>query len=138
VSWRRTTSGYSSRRKRKRVRRLVFAGIDDMVGASEQLIHVLGVGARRGILTQHGEVCRHLTIKQGQLLQLCAGQLPSPLGPTVQAVKTSVPVWPALRNPLVERMVAMVEGLDQLNIETPELVSIEMPLAGIGSRLSPC
>jgi uncharacterized RDD family membrane protein YckC len=28
----------------------------------------------------------------------------------------------------------MVEGLDQLNIETPELVSIEMPLAGIGSR----
>jgi uncharacterized RDD family membrane protein YckC len=31
-------------------------------------------------------------------------------------------------------MVAMVEGLDQLNIETPELVSIEMPLAGIGSR----
>lgn len=31
-------------------------------------------------------------------------------------------------------MVAMDEGLDQLNIETPELVSIEMPLAGIGSR----
>ena len=29
---------------------------------------------------------------------------------------------------------AMEPIADQLNIETPELVSIEMPLAGIGSR----
>ena len=34
----------------------------------------------------------------------------------------------------LERICAMSPDSDQLSIETPELVDIEMPLAGIGSR----
>src|ERR1700751_1675118 len=37
-------------------------------------------------------------------------------------------------NHTFERMCVMDLNSDQLNIETPELVAIEMPLAGIGSR----
>ena len=45
---------------------------------------------------------------------------------------------PALANPLVGEDLRHGRGRDlssdQLSIETPELVAIEMPLAGIGSR----
>jgi len=73
-----------------------------MVGASQQLINVLRVGARRRVLAQHGEVCRHLPVEQGQLLQLCAGELTQTtrIGLGQQSCQP-VPVGPVLDNPLV-------------------------------------
>ena len=68
--------GYSSRRKRKSVAQIrLAAGIDDMVGASQQLIDVLGIGAGRGVLAQHGKVGGDLAVEQGHLLQLRARKL---------------------------------------------------------------
>ena len=49
-----------------------------MVSASQQLIYMVGVGARRGILTQHREVSSNLAVEQGHLLQLRARKLAKP------------------------------------------------------------
>ena len=73
-----------------------------MVGASQQLIHMLRVGAGGGVLAQHGEVGSHLPVEQGHLLQLGAGELVEAarigLG---QERREPVPVGPALEDPLV-------------------------------------
>ena len=77
-------------------------GIDDMVSASQQMIHILRVGARCRVLPEHRKVGRHLPVEQGQLLQLCARELSQPaLVGLGQQRGQPVPVRPALENPLV-------------------------------------
>ena len=51
------------------------ARIDDMVGASQQLVDVGGVGAGGRILAQSRQVRGHLAIEQSQLLEFGAGKL---------------------------------------------------------------
>ena len=73
-----------------------------MVSASQQLIYVVGVGARRGVLTQHREVGRHLAIEQGHLLQLRARKLAKPaLVRLGQQRRQPVPMGPSLCDPLI-------------------------------------
>ena len=73
-----------------------------MVGASQQLIHVLGVGARRGVLTQYRQVRRHLAVEQGHLLQLRARQLAEPALIRLRKQRRQpVPMRPPLANPLI-------------------------------------
>jgi len=49
------------------------AGIDDMVGASQQLIHMQGITAGCGVLAENGEVGGDLAVEQGHLLQFGTG-----------------------------------------------------------------
>ena len=73
-----------------------------MVGASQQLIDVDGVGAGSGVLAQDGEVGGDLAIEQGHLLQFRTRQLAeaTQIGLS-QKGRQPVPVGPALRDPLV-------------------------------------
>ena len=73
-----------------------------MVSASQQLIHVVGVGARRGVLTQYRQVRRYLAIEQGQLLQLRARELAeADLIRLRKQRRQPVPMGPPLANPLI-------------------------------------
>ena len=51
-----------------------------MVGASQQLIDMHGVGAGGRVLAQDGEVGGDLAVEQGHLLQLGAGELAEAAG----------------------------------------------------------
>ena len=66
------------------------------------MIQMQRVGAGGGVLAQHGKVCRHLPIKQGEFLQFGAGKLSQTatigLG---QESRQPVPMRPPLLNPLV-------------------------------------
>ena len=50
-------------------------GIDDMVGASQQLIHMQGIAPGSGVLAQNRKVGGDLAVEQGHLLQFAAGEL---------------------------------------------------------------
>ncbi len=99
------------------------------------MVDVLGVGARGCVLAQRRQVAGHLAVKQRSLAQFGARKLPhaarAGLG---KQRRKPLPVRAALFEPLIGENVAMEPIGDQLNIDTPELVAIEMPLAGIGSR----
>ena len=73
-----------------------------MVSASQQLIHVVGVSARRGVLTQYRQVRRYLAVEQGQLLQLRARQLTeTDLIRLRKQRRQPVPMRPPLAYPLI-------------------------------------
>jgi hypothetical protein len=73
-----------------------------MVSASQQLIHILRVGAGSRVLAQHRKICSHLPIEQGKLLQFSARELAQAAGIALdQQSSQPVPVGPALENPLV-------------------------------------
>ena len=78
------------------------AGIDDMVGASQQLIDVHGVGAGCRVLAQDGEVGGNLAVEQSHLLELGAGKLAEAAGVGLgEQGSEAVPVGPASGDPLV-------------------------------------
>jgi len=78
------------------------AGIDDMVGASQQLIDVHGIGAGGCVLAKDGEIGCDLAVEQGHLLQLGAGELAEAAGVGLSKKGSEpVPVGPAFRDPLV-------------------------------------
>ena len=78
------------------------AGIDDMVGASQQLIHMRGIGAGGRVLAEDGEIGGDLAVEQGHLPQLGAGKPAEAAGAGLgQQGREPVPVGPALENPLV-------------------------------------
>jgi len=113
----------------------LLAGIDDMVGASQQLIHMRGIAAGSRVLPEHGEIGGNLAVEQGHLPQFRAGQLSQAACVGLDNREESRSQWGRrLRIHWLERIWAMDLSSDQLSIETPELVAIEMPLAGIGSR----
>ena len=76
--------------------------IDDVVRPRQQLIHMVGVGARRLIPAQYREVRRHLPVEQRHLLQLSARKLLNPCwSDAAQQERQPVPVRPPLGNPLI-------------------------------------
>lgn len=78
------------------------ARVDDMVGASQQMIDVLRVAAGGFVLAQDGEVGGDLAVEQGELLELDAGELAEAGGVRLGEERgEAIPVGPALANPLV-------------------------------------
>jgi len=73
-----------------------------MVSASQQLIHVQGIGAGGGVLAQHGEIGGHLSIEQSHLLEFGARQAAQTARVRLgKKGSQPVPVGPAFRDPLV-------------------------------------
>ena len=100
------------------------------------MIDVLGVGSGGWVLAQRGEVAGRLAVEQRGFAQLGARQLPhAAAGPACASSAASRSQYGRrFSSHWLERMIAMEPIGDQLNIDTPELVAIELPLAGVGSR----
>ncbi len=73
-----------------------------MVGASQQLIHMRGIGPGGRVLAEHREIRGDLAVEQRHFLQLRTGKLPQAAGVGLgQQGGQAVPVGTALENPLV-------------------------------------
>jgi len=91
-----------AQKQKQRAQIRLSARIDDMVSPSQQLIHVYRIGTGSRVLSQYRQVCGYLAVKQGHLLQLGARKLSETAGVGLrQKGSQSVPVGPALRDPLV-------------------------------------
>ncbi len=78
------------------------AGVDDMVGASQELIDVGSVGLSGRVLSQNRKVCGDLAVKEGHLLQFGARELFEACRSGLrQERREPVPVGPSLCDPLV-------------------------------------
>lgn len=78
------------------------AGIDDMVGPSQQLVNQLSVSTSGGVLTQSREVAGYLPVQQGGFSQFVARKAAHSVlrGLTDEPVE-AVPVRAALGEPLI-------------------------------------
>ena len=77
------------------------ARVDDMVGASQQLIDIGGIGPGGGVLAQHRQVGGHLAVEQRDFLQFGARELlEAALVGLGQQGGQPVPVRTALLNPV--------------------------------------
>jgi len=93
---------FVAQKKEQRAQTRLTAGIDDMVSASQQLIHVIGIGASGRILSQDREIGCHLAVEEGHLLQFRARELfEAARAGLRQKCGEAVPVGPSLGNPLV-------------------------------------
>ena len=110
-----------------------MAGIDGIVGAGQQLIQVAGKMHANWVFADGGQIGCGLPVQQAELLQI---------GP-VQRFQTVRRLRSSKRSSLVQCGLALsptsewrsqVDSVDQLSIDTPEQIALELPLAGIGSR----
>ena len=110
-----------------------MAGIDGIVGAHQQLVDVARKVHRAAVFADGGEIGGGLAVEQAEFLQVGTRErLESALGALVEQRFQLAPVRFALLQPASGNH--RCDSFDQLKIDTPEQIALELPLAGIGSR----
>ncbi len=110
-----------------------MAGIDGIVGAHEQLVDVAGKVHGAAVFADGGQIGGGLPVEEAEFLQVGTGErLQAAAGALVEqrlrACSSAVCVSPA------SEWKSLWTRFDQLKIDTPEQIALELPLAGIGSR----